>query len=177
MTSYQVNRYIVSAATSDVGIKEVGNNEGFSSPHFQEALERIGWKKGQSWCMYAVMKWWFYGFSQYNSLMINDLQALFSGLALKTWNNFKASDKFECNRIPKSGCIAIWQHYKNGEGTWQGHAAIVKSYTKDEIETIDGNTNKAGSREGQVVAIKRRQRNFNTYENGLVLKGFIHPSL
>lgn len=47
---------IVPIAKSFVGITEVGgNNQGFSDKSYQRRLEKLGWKKGQSWCGYAVM--------------------------------------------------------------------------------------------------------------------------
>ena len=35
-----------------VGIKEVGNNAGFSSSVFEQMMKNVGWKSSDQWCMY-----------------------------------------------------------------------------------------------------------------------------
>lgn len=58
---------------------------------------------------------------------------------------------------PPPGTIAL--HLRDVT-SGDGHCGIVLSSTPTEIETIEGNTNDAGSREGDRVAIKRRPRSY-----------------
>lgn len=172
-----INKLIVREALRDLGVKEVGNNEGFDNEAFEKFLLETGWQKGWAWCVFAVKKWWLQAYAQYDSRKIHFINHKFSPMALTTWHNFKVDFIWETGNKPMIGAIAIWQTYVDGVGQASGHAAVVESYTRDEIVTIDGNTNAAGSREGQEVARKRRLRTFNIPEKGrhLVLKGFIYP--
>ena len=92
-----------------------------------------------------------------------------------TWQNFEndKSGKFKTGKEAKKGAIVIWQRYKNGVPEWKGHAGIVQRVNKDNFETIEGNTNDAGGREGYIVAEKTRTYDWDTI-NGLRLKGFIY---
>jgi len=174
---HEINNLIVREAIRDLGINEVGNNEGFENAEFEQFLTDEGWKKGMAWCVFAVKRWWLKAYAQYDSRKIGYLRNLFSPMALVTYHRFSVDFVSEVGKLPRVGAIAIWQTYIDGVGQSTGHAAIVESYTRDEICTIDGNTNAAGSRDGQTVARKRRMRSFNIPEKGrgLVLRGFIYP--
>jgi hypothetical protein len=67
---------------------------------------------------------------------------------------------------------------KGGKEQRQGHAGIVIKPEDSYMETVEGNTNAAGSREGEVVAEKSgkdaRKYSF-TATSGLRLKGFVYP--
>jgi hypothetical protein len=152
-----------------IGQKEITDNAGFLDKEFEKKITNCGFEKGQAWCAYFAELVWkeafpakFYNFSK-----------LFSAGAIRTWDNFMKDDGFICDRTPETGAVIIWQHYKDGEPTWQGHAGILDYIDGEFMVTIEGNTNASGGREGIEVAEKRRRINFNTVENGLVLKGFI----
>ena len=164
------------------GIKEVGNNEGFEKRFFkkynmtfQELMVTVGWKRGQAWCAYLSELIWKLAYLQFDVSIVYQLEKLFSGSAVQTYMNFKDSKDFVCSNVPVKGAVVIWVLYKNGKVTNSGHAGIVISVTDTVIETIEGNTNKSGSREGDQVAKKTKIVDFSLKENGLNLLGFIHP--
>jgi hypothetical protein len=163
------------------GIKERGNNQGWEdvffpslNMSFQELMETVGWKETHAWCAYFSELVWKLAYSEFDSTMVDKLDALFSANAVNTWKNFNQSD-FACSKIPVNGSVVIWQMYKDGKDTIRGHAGIVIDVIDGVIETIEGNTNKKGSRDGDQVAHKTKIVNFDKKHNGLVLLGFIHP--
>ena len=81
---------------------------------------------------------------------------------------------YQVYTVPEEGDIAVWLTYKNGKPTGTGHIAVVDAIGErmTMFQTIDGNTNAEGSREGDCVA--RKWRKFKWAEmNGLRLMGFI----
>lgn len=172
-----INETILYFARKYLGEKELKGNSGFEDSDFQLKMEDCGWDSGQAWCAYYLELIWKEAYKNCDSTMIKELDKLFSAGAVRTWNNFKGSD-FVTDRNPQEGCGVIWQNYKAGQPHWTGHAGIVyKVYSDDSglIETIEGNTNSSGGREGIEVAKKIRPLNFDPKVNGLVLLGFIHP--
>jgi hypothetical protein len=63
---------------------------------------------------------------------------------------------------------------KAGKPGWTGHIGIVSEVSETSFKCIEGNTNKAGGREGIEVAEKTRTYQWKAI-NGLQLVGFIHP--
>ena len=76
--------------------------------------------------------------------------------------------------VPEKGAVVIWRFKKNGKASWTGHAGIVVDFDDRYIYTVEGNTNDDGSREGGVVAEKKRRYAYNV-KNGLELYGFVYP--
>ena len=159
-----------------VGEKEISGNMGFENEKFEKLMREYGdFRDTQAWCMsFAKMVWMQKMGNKYDQL----LNKLITPSTQTTWVNFEKDDSglFELNKEAKPGDIVIWQKYKNGTSTWQGHAGIVKKAGKNNFESIEGNTNAQGGREGIEVAIKERKYNFDT-TNGLRLKGFIHQKI
>ena len=140
------------------GIKERGNNQGWEDIFFDDLgmpftdlMKTVGWEETHAWCAYFAELVWKLGYSEYDSSIIEQLDKLFSANAVQTWNNFNKS-MFKCSKKPVKGSIVIWQLYKNWEKTISGHAGIVTKVIGDVIETVEGNTNKKGSRDGDQVA-------------------------
>lgn len=105
-------------------------------------LASVGIRFPASWCM-AFVYWC------YNQLPKNPMFR--SGGVLHVWNNSVA------NRVkgePRPGDVFIMDF-----GRGLGHTGIVESVEKDHINTIEGNTNDSGSREGYEVCRRRRPRN------------------
>lgn len=154
-------------AISFVDEKELKNNSGFKNPKFEALMKLTGWRKGQAWCAFFVeLVWKVSGCTGINH---------FSGGAVQTWNNFAASPFFGTSDIPEVGDVVIWQTYRNGKARWTGHAGIVIGLDRDQMITVEGNTNSKGGREGIEVAMKIRKRNDFKVKNGLRLRGFIKP--
>src|SRR3972149_10261273 len=148
---------IVDIAVSFVGMKEISGNLGFRDERFQALMEECGWEKGQAWCSYFCELVWKLTYKDEQPLVFKMIDKLFSAGAVNTYNNFKESGWFVVDKKPEPGAVVIWQTWKKGRPHWTGHAGIVERIKNEkEIETIEGNTNSEGGREGIEVARKVR---------------------
>jgi hypothetical protein len=179
-----INNLVIEIAKSYVGQKEKPNNSGFIDPYLEEKMISIGWAYGWAWCSLFTELIWKEAYEVYDPKLIPILNNLFNVSAVKTFSNFNELKDFEVNQVPEKGSIVIWQNYKNFKPLWTGHAGIVtcdthslgNGFVDDEkIDTVEGNTNALGGREGDCVAEKIRTINFEPIEKGLVMLGFIHP--
>lgn len=163
---------IADVAKRYIGIKEKPNNSGFYDADFQKAMEDIGWKKGYSWCVYFAKLVW--SKSLQNQVVRAAAMKLINGNSQSTLRNFIAdkSGMFTVSDTATPGAIVIFQNYVAGKPQTTGHAGIVTSAGADYFETIEGNTNSNGGREGIEVAKKKRGYN-RAVINGLRLKKFI----
>jgi hypothetical protein len=169
-----IKKKIVKTAKGFLGQEEIRGNLGFKDEQFQKMMEAVGWQKNQAWCAYFVELVWKLCYAQ-NQQLVQYLNKKFSASAVQTWKNFQDT-QFETNKIPDFGALVVWQRYKKGKSTWQGHIGIVSQLHEEQnsFKSIEGNTNDDGSREGYEVAEKKRTLNFEN-KNGLRLLGFIHP--
>lgn len=168
---------IIEIAQSNLGQEEIRGNLGFKDKRFQEHMENTGWEKGQAWCAYFGELVWKQAYSVQNSLIVPELDKLFSGSAVTTFNNFKrAGWTVHQSSTPKPGSLVIWQKHIKSKPHWSGHLGIFERLQNSLFKSIEGNTNDDGSREGYEVA--RRTRPFNYKgQNGLVLLGFVEPKI
>jgi hypothetical protein len=169
-----INEIITDTAKQYIGQKELKGNSGFTDPVFWDKMSMVGFDLGEAWCALFTELVWKEAYQQYDATRFAELDKLFSDSATKTFKNFKAA-LWEVDQIAERGALIIWQYYDNGKPTWKGHAGIVKMLSNELIYTIEGNTNVAGSREGEQVAEKIRKYSFAPVQKGLVLLGFIHP--
>lgn len=149
-----------------VGETETPNNSGFSNADFQKRMEAVGWIKQQSWCAYLAELIWKEAMPEY----FKEFDKLFSGSATATYKNFDIA-KWHVGLTPSLGAVVIWRYGND----WKGHAGIVIETNGSTFQTVEGNTNDKGGREGYIVARKIRLLNQPHKENGLNLVGFIHP--
>lgn len=163
---------IVKVASDYVGQQEIRGNKGFKNPAFQKKMQDCGWAMGHAWCAYFTELVWKEAFGKSHP-MYNTLDRLFSPSAVSTYSNFRGHLKlFQSGNKPKAGALVAWR-YGNG---WQGHIGIVESVIdKNRFNTIEGNTNSAGGREGIEVARKVRSLGLPHRAKGLNLIGFIYP--
>ena len=163
---------IAATAKGYLGIKETKNNSGFNNLFFQQEMKKVGWQKGQPWCMYFVKLVWLKNLKGKHK---EQAAKLLTGHTQGSLNNFKkdTSGLFEVSTTPQKGSIVIWEYFKNGKSQGSGHAGIVTSFNNKQFQTIEGNTNKLGGREGVEVARKTRSYAWQT-TNGLRLKAFIN---
>ncbi len=157
-------------ALAYVGKTETAGNSGFADPAFQKEMQRVGWQKGMAWCS-------FFAELAYAEAYKGDpaksaaVTKLFSGSAVQTFTNFKNAG-YRTDAVPNVGDLAVWR-YGNG---WQGHIGIVVSVDgKGGFQSVEGNTNDAGGREGIMVAVKRRRTGEPFRAKGLNIVGFISP--
>lgn len=171
-----VTEKITDIAHRYIGQEEKPNNSGFEDAAFEADMERVGWTEGEAWCAsFAKLVWW----ETYKNdpLRLLQVERLFSKSAVQTYRNFDASNWKTQNRdgspivIPQVGALAVWQF---GEGP-KGHIGIVtKVVSQTEFETVEGNTDDKGGREGVKVAFRRRIVR-RTWGDGLNLLGFVLP--
>lgn len=113
-----------------------GSNWG---PHVKKYLNSVGINFPASWC--AAFVYWCFSQAGPNNLFK-------TGGVLNMWNH---TDKEHRSTTPQPGDIFIQDH---GHGL--GHTGIVEHVAGEYIDTIEGNTNDTGSREGYEVCRKRR---------------------
>lgn len=133
----------------DVAIKEIdkceipkGSNWG---DDVQKYLSSVSINFPASWCM-AFVYWCFTETCKFNeckNLLIK------TASVLKQWEKIPAKYKF---KSPLPGDIFIMDF---GKGV--GHTGIVESVSVDKINTIEGNTNDTGEREGYEVCRRNRR--------------------
>ncbi|MBN2617266.1 MAG: CHAP domain-containing protein [Spirochaetales bacterium] len=162
-------------------MREIGNNEGWENVFFeeinmsfQELMETVGWEQTHAWCAYFGKAVWLLGYSDWDSTMVNRLKELMSANAVRTYRNLKDAG-FAISDTPIPGALVIWQKYKNGKPTIYGHEGIVVGVGNKYYNTIEGNTNSKGSRDGDQVADKKRPINSYFSANGLNRLGFVYP--
>lgn len=161
----------ISYAVDSIGQKEKKGNQGFVDPIFDAWIRNLTpFKNGHAWCCYFVWSCWKQAVLDFGySAEIIDEQ--FSGGTIRTFRHFKSIGWTD--QTPKPGSIVIWQNFDDGEPLTTGHAGLIEEVYDDYLITIEGNTNAAGSREGDQVARKNRKIDFKK-ENGLRMLGFIH---
>lgn len=170
---------IVKVAKSYVGQREKRNNAGFQDPEFEKKMRAIGFQTGHPWCAYFVELVWTEAYSIINSQALPHLKEFFSGSVMTTRNNFRSekAQKFGYRYVtvnPEPGDLVVWQSSRNAG---QGHIGIYETNAGSQFfKSIEGNTNAAGGREGEVVARKNRSSAINR-GTSLILRGFIKPAI
>ncbi len=164
--------YIVQIARKYIGIRELKNNSGWSDKVFQQRMVDVGWKVGESYCVYWAELVWKEAYALHPK-MLKRLDELFSGSATRTHKNFSlATNEFKIHpTIPVPGALALWRF----GNTWMGHAGIVTGPTRPRFNTVEANTNASGGREGVEIAAKTRLIGQPLRAKGLNLLGFVYP--
>ena len=133
----------------EVAKKEVGNEEiprGSNwGPDVKKYLNSVGINFPAPWCMAFV----YWCFSQAAERMAVKNQLVKTGGVMQHWNK---APKFRVVH-PQPGDIFIMDY---GKGL--GHTGIVVKVNADSVETIEGNTNDEGSREGFEVCTRVRSK-------------------
>lgn len=163
---------IVSVAKSYVGQEEIRENQGFKDSGFQTKMVNVGWYKGAPWCAFLAKLIWQEAFALQDTEGVALLHKYMDGSALDTYHNFTKSAEFHVSTLPEVGAVVIW---KEGNGP-SGHAGVVISVGNGNFQTVEGNTNTDGSREGYIAAIKTRSLGQPFQAAGLNLVGFVHPN-
>lgn len=138
---------LVNLASSLVGVTEVGgDNKGPEVEAFQKAVD--GRASGEPWCMAFLM----YCIIQVEAETGLLSQVFRSESVKQVWDNSPGDHK---SQLPEVGSLMIWQYGETG----LGHAGLVRSFTRDIVSTIEGNTgpqDKTIEREGDGVYFKTR---------------------
>lgn len=136
---------ILKIANNQIGVVEtpIGSNGG---PEVEIYLKSVGLGKGHPWCMALV--YWCAQQASVQTGVVNPLKK--TGGVLAQWNGIDVKYK---KAVPQKGDIFIMDL-----GKGQGHTGFVtKVLPSGKIETIEGNTNDNGSREGFKVCKRMRQ--------------------
>lgn len=164
-----IRQKLIAYAEWYIGQKEKKGNSGFEDEGFQKELTNAGWYIGAAWCAFfvkVVVKKLFTGD------LLKAVNAQFNGSAKQTFDNVKRAGTFETGDVPEDGCICVCLL---GHGP-SGHMYIVKNagIEANTATTIEGNTNAAGSREGDRVARKLRTNKRAFQPSGLNVYGYIY---
>lgn len=144
----QLSDAALAVATSQVNQKESPLGSNWGHP-VQDYLASVGVHFPASWCM-AFVYWCF----DHAAGQLGQPTPLFkTGGVLSQWSNSSGNQvKFNSLISPHPGDIFIMDL-----GNGLGHTGIVVSVNADKsLNTIEGNTNDSGSREGIEVARKIR---------------------
>jgi hypothetical protein len=126
-------------ALTQLGKQENPKNSNWGKP-VQDYLASVGITFPASWCMAYV--YWCFKQASLNLKVTNPL--IKTGGVLAHWN--QADSKYKISLNPEPGDIFIMDF---GKGL--GHTGIVESTTASHINTIEGNSNNDGSRNGNEV--------------------------
>jgi hypothetical protein len=179
MSYTEVQKKIITTAEKYVGIQERKGNQGWISEKYpnlakqmEEDMKSHGFKYGQAWCAYFGELIWAEVYDELG--LAKEMDRYFSGSARRTLKKFSDAEGWNTGTTPMVGAIVVWKRVHRGKDTSQGHVGVVIDVKDDHMVTIEGNTNAAGSREGEEVAKKIRKYRFKGTQ-GLVLEGFVYP--
>lgn len=156
-----------------VGIKEVGNNEGFSSSVFEQMMKNVGWKSSDQWCMYFAKAIHYESYKDKPKVQAK-IKKILTGNTQESFVNAQ-NDKtgtYTTSTTPKVGDLLIWQRSTNKA---RGHVGVVTAIKKGMVETIEGNTDDKDLDNGQFVAKKIQKSAIGSKmpDSSLVVRGYI----
>lgn len=158
---------VIDTARKYLGQKEGQGNTFDDSTPLGKLVKLAGQKNGEAWCCY-------FGEGVFCEALPEkepELRKLFSANCFQTYVNFLQAG-YKCSLKPVPGALVIFQYLVNGVLTTRGHAGICETVISEtQFTCIEGNTNEAGSREGNTVAVKTRDT--LKRDNGLVVVCFI----
>lgn len=165
ITSYLSNKW--------VGIKEVGNNAGFSSSVFEQMMKNVGWKSSDQWCMYFAKAIHYESYKD-NPKVQEKIKKILTGSTQESFVNAK-NDKtgtYTTSTTPKVGDLLIWQR---SDIKTRGHVGVVTAIKDGMVETIEGNTDDKDLSNGQYVAKKLQKSAVGSKmpNSSLVVRGYI----
>jgi CHAP domain len=150
---------MLEVAQSQMGLQEIpkGSNWG---KHVQKYLASVNIDFAASWCMAFV--YWCANEAASQLAVKNPL--IKTGGVLRQWNEI--DPKYKVKGTPQPGDIFIMDF-----GKGMGHTGFVTKVYEGRVETIEGNSNDDGSREGYEVCSKPNGRPIGS------IKGFIRIPL
>lgn len=170
-----IREKIISVAKGFLGQLEKPGNMGFQDPVFDAKMRAVGFMNTHAWCAYAAEL----VYTDAEVLPITTLRRLHSAGAVRTYRNYAKAFPSAVSKLPSIGALVAWRKMVNGKPDPQGrgHIGVCETGKRDgnTFKTFEGNTNKAGSREGDQFAEKIRSLDAFNETNGLQLLGFIDP--
>jgi hypothetical protein len=143
-----ITKQIVDEARKWIGTKEVGHNDG---PEVRAWLARVKRHPPAPWC--AAFAWCMLDDACRSLHLRNPIEPV-AGVHLFRQLG-KEHDAWTTE--PGAGYVFFIDHGRNALGQLVGHCGIVVDMGPASAVTIEGNTNEAGGREGDRVALRTRQ--------------------
>jgi uncharacterized protein (TIGR02594 family) len=135
---------VVSIFRNEIGVREVGGNN--MGPRIDQYMRTVGLTQGYPWCS-GFVKFVF------DSAGIHTPGA--NAMAMSWFRREKIIRSKSVNlKYPQEGDVFSLYYPNLGR---IGHVGFVETFSSDRVVTVEGNTNDAGSREGD--AVMRRFRN------------------
>lgn len=140
------------------GVREQGgNNRGLFVERFQRT---IGPAEGEPWCVSFVQ----YCLSEVDKLAGSTHQLPRTEASQFLWTSAPIELRSD---VPTIGAVIVWR-----KAPGVGHAGIVTAMIGDGVHTVEGNTGVGDQREGDGVALKRREKG---QIPGMILLGYLTP--
>lgn len=151
---------IVDISTSWLHVVEIGKNEKFNDEEYQKKLKAVGWKPGLPWCMFDAKMVWLEAYK--DTSVYEEIDDVLKGGVVVSYRNAKASPIIKVQQKPVVGGIVCWS-----TGNGRGHAGIITHIVDDfTVKTIEGNTSRAGVRDGDKRMAKHRKLQPTAKHNG-----------
>lgn len=160
-TENNLLKIVIKKAKSQVGVLEdpVGSNGG---PEVDEYLASVGLDSGYFWCMAFV----YWCFNKASSELNLTNPAVKTAGVIDHWNRTKGKRISSDDAVNNPSRVKPGQIFIMSYGGGTGHTGIVESVSGGFINTIEGNTNEAGSRNG--IGVFKRQRKINSISKGFI---------
>lgn len=134
-------------------------------------MRAFGWQPGWSWCAIAAKKWWLAGYRAVLPELYELVSSCFSPSVQTSERRFQRTFPSCVSQTPAVGSLCVF----HSGVTAQGHIGLVVSVGAGVFQSVEGNTNSRGGREGIEVAGKTRKLDFARHDTGLWLSTFIAP--
>lgn len=135
---------IESIARSQIGYREGGGRVNNNDQKYSDELPGFDWSDGQPWCA-TFVNWVFWKAGVWELIPAHSASCDFMG------DGWKKIDRW--SEYPAKGAQVFFGYPHD-----LNHTGIVVDFDKDYIYTVEGNTNNDGSREGDGVYLKKRER-------------------
>jgi len=162
-TPWRKMELLAAEAEKWLGVREHGSNRGKEVEMFQREVD--GKANGEAWCMSFCQ----FCVAEVDRRLAAEYEVYTKSEIYRTehcltcWN--KTGDHLKVRPGAKSiGMMIIWQYFKGGKGTANGHVGIIHDVlTNGDIITVEGNTKDRNMvvRDGDGVYLMRRQIQYN----------------
>ncbi len=150
---------ILAVAQKYIGLKEDAGSNKFGDLNPLKALTKAaGHKDGEPWCCYLQE-----GFATEAYPHADEwLEQHMSANCVQCYKNFVAAG-LTVSAAPRSGWLAFYQLYKDGQPTTKGHVNLISRALVTGFMTIDGNSGGKGEREATTGMVAE-----NTWTLGVI---------
>lgn len=154
-----LTQQIVVEARKYLGVREVGHNSG---PQIDVWLARVRRRPGDAWCV--AFAWCMLDDACKALGIVDRLPPVAGGYLLMRM----AKELRAWTNQPRPGLLFGIDHGRNATGNHLSHVGIVTDVRGGVLQTIEGNTNEEGSREGNCVAARARS-------SEIITLGYLDP--